>query len=130
MKTILTAFFALCPFAAFGADYKADWSIAAFYQNVNACRASVTARAIEAYLGRGREDKVPEENLRKDVISLLPALESPSSAMCFCLVNEMAKSTDYAEYNGRLPMLDEKMPQCATMAKVPDRSAIEALRLR
>ena len=77
-------------------------------------------------MDRGVADKMSEDALRKDVISLLPVFEYTASAACFCAVSEVAKRRDYASYFGsgdfsaRMSVLSEHVNAEVCGAKLRD----------
>jgi hypothetical protein len=86
--------------AVLAVEYKAGWDAEAFYAEVATCRQAITYPAIKAYLDRGIAAKRAEEELRNELISILPALEHPSVSACYCVVNEAAKTRDFKTYYG------------------------------
>lgn len=100
MKGCLTLALLSFSTTVFSADYKPDWSVTEIYQEVSTCRSAIMMPAIKSYLDRGAADKHSEDELRKEVISLLPVFEYTASTTCFCAVNEAAKARDYRSYFG------------------------------
>jgi hypothetical protein len=129
--TIPQSFLTLLLFAtsALAADYKPDWFVTQFYQEVSTCRSAIVMPAVKAYMDRGVADKMSEDALRKDVISLLPVFEYTASAACFCAVSEVAKRHDYVSYfgsgdfNARMSILSEHINGEVCGAKLRDAMA-------
>jgi len=75
--------------------------------------------------------KLSAEKLRSEVISLLPAFESSASAVCYCAVNEVAKTSTYADYFGkgeftaRMTVLNQRVSEPTCSEKM--RAAVSAL---
>jgi hypothetical protein len=129
--------------SALAADYKPDWFVSEFYQEVSTCRSAILMPAVKAYMDKGAAAKMSEDALRKDVISLLPVFEHTASAACFCAVSEVAKKRDYLSYFGsgdftaRMSVLSEQINGgvCGTklrdaMSALEKKDVREAMRLQ
>ena len=131
--------------SAYAADdyppYQAGWTPAAFYQEVSACRAYVVAGAISGYIAQGAAHKRTEDSLRTELISIMPAFDAPAASVCFCALNELAKSQLYSDYaagdvQARMTVVGKQIDAapCAgrlrdTVAGLQSKAAIEAVRL-
>ena len=129
--------------AVLAVEYKADWDAYLFYDEVTVCRSALLIPAAKSYLDRGAAAKISEEELRNKVISILPALEHPGFAFCYCAVNEVAKARDYPSYYGdgnttaRLTLLKAQLDTqpCsdkfkAAMAELENKEVREAIVLK
>lgn len=145
MKKVLAA--ALLATAANAADaplkYAEGWSYVSFANEVALCRSSILSSAAQGHLTKGNAAGRPAEDLRSEVISLLPALDRPASAGCFCVINEIAKLQPYVNYFGTGDSTARLTAMAAGLQKSPcaeqlqssmdvfkDKPAVEAMRLR
>jgi len=130
---------------AYAADdyplYQAGWTPAVFYQEVSACRGFVVAGAISGYVAQAAAQKRTEDSLRTELISIMPAFDVPAASVCFCALNELAKSQLYSDYaagdvQARMTVVGKRIDAspCAgrlrdTVAGLQSKAAIEAVRL-
>lgn len=68
------------------------------YLEVAACRSIVVGSAAKKYHDKGNAAQKAEDELRSEVISVLPVIESPASVGCYCAVNEIAKAESYSAF--------------------------------
>ena len=83
---------------AWAAEYRSDWNHKNFYEEITTCRLAVQLPAIQTYGTRAKQAGQNDEQIRNELISITPMLESLSSMTCYCAVNELAKDISYSSY--------------------------------
>lgn len=82
-------------------QYMNGWEAFEFYREVSTCRTAIVLPGIKSYQDRGIAAQKPAEELRREAIVMLPAMDRVAVAACFCAVNQAAKSSDYHAYYDR-----------------------------
>lgn len=124
-------------------NYEVGWNYVSVYKEVAACRLTIVASAAQSYVEKGISAHRSADDLRSEVISLLPAFDIPASNGCFCAVAEIAKIRAYSNYLGLESPAARSLRVAAQLGKPPcaermgsaaallrEKTAIDAVRLK
>lgn len=110
-KILLSVLILIIPQLTWG--YEKGWDYQKFYEEVNWCKQSIIYPGAQDYIKAGIKNNKSEEEMRVDVISMVPVFERISNDMCYCTFNEIAKDIRYSDYQRReIVKLYMSTPRC------------------
>ncbi|MDA3902454.1 MAG: hypothetical protein PF441_03270 [Desulfuromusa sp.] len=103
---------------SFAAEYQPGWDYFNFYKAVQTCREAIVYPQIKAYEKKGLEKHQNQNQLHNELISISPLFDTMATSVCFCAVNEAAKSNSLNQFSsGRDARRYMQMPKCKSVLK-------------